>query len=98
MTKKKKPAEKPEVKEAVAELSLKEQIKAMEEKKRAEAVPKEKAPRKMSFDSWYHLRKVKIPVHHLKEIIWAYFKSHGLTTKETIEKYDEALKRYGISL
>ncbi len=96
MTKKKKSAVKPEIKETAP--SLKDQIKAMEEKKRAKAAPKEKAPRKVSFDSWYHLRKVKIPVHHLKEIIWSYFKSRGLTTQETIEKYDNELKRYGISI
>jgi len=97
MTKKRKPADKPEIKE-VAAPSLKEQIKAMEDKKRAEAAPKEKAPRKVSFDSWYHLRKMKIPQHHMKEIIWAYFKSRGLSTKETIEKFDKELKRYGIAL
>lgn len=78
---------------------LKTQIKAMEQKKRDEQV-KEVTPVKtdVTFDSWFHLRKNKIPKHHMKEIIWSYFKSKGLSKKEPIEKYDEELVKYGIKL
>ena len=76
--------------------SLKEQIKAMEQKKRAKKV--EAAPSKISFDSWFHLRKQAIPRQHLKEIIWSYFKSRGLTKEETLQRYDEELRRYGVKI
>ena len=76
--------------------SLKEQIKVMEQKKRAEVAPAKERPKLVDFDSWFHMRKSKIPAHHLKEIIWSYFASRGLSTKETIETYDNELKRYGI--
>jgi hypothetical protein len=89
----KKPALKPEKKS-----SLKEQIKAMENKKRNKAIPAVKASQKVSFDTWFHLRKMKIPKHHLKEIIWSYFKSRGLSKEETLERYDEEVKRYGIKI
>jgi len=78
---------------------LKKQIKAMEQKKREEQV-KETTPieAEISFDSWFHLRKNKIPKHHMKEIVWSYFKSKGLSKKESIEKYDAELVKYGVKL
>lgn len=97
---KKKQEVKPEAKEVkvLEEKALKEQIKAMEVKKRAAAAPEKKQPQKVSFDSWFHLRKGMIPRHHLKEIIWSYFKSKGLSDKESIAKYDEELRRYGVKI
>jgi len=97
---KKKVEEKPAIKEkpSIDEAALKKEIKAMEMKKRADTQPKEATPKKVSFDAWFHLRKAKIPVHHQKEIIWSYFKSRGLSKQESIQKYDNELKRYGIKI
>ena len=81
-------------KEATA---LKAKIKEMENMKREKAAPV-KLDVKVSFDSWYHQRKGKIPKQHLKEIIAADFKSRGLKGEATMEEFDKALKLYGIKL
>jgi len=70
----------------------------MEQKKREQSMAKAPVQAVITFDSWFHLRKKKIPQHHMKEIIWSYFKSRGLSKKESTEKYDEELIRYGIKL
>jgi hypothetical protein len=75
---------------------LKSKIKEMENKKR-EAAPV-KVDKKVSFDSWYHQRKVKIPKQHMKEILWADFRARGLKKEASIAEYDKALKLYGIKL
>lgn len=76
--------------------ALKAKIKEMESKKR-EITPI-KIDKKVSFDSWYHQRKSKIPKHHMKEILIADFSSRGLGTEATMEEYDKALKLYGVEL
>jgi len=76
---------------------LKAKIKEMENKKREESVVIQ-PDKKVSFDSWYHQRKSKIPKQHMKEILAADFKSRGLKQEATMEEYDKALKLYGIKL
>ena len=76
---------------------LKAKIKEMETKKREETITI-KPDKKVSFDSWYHQRKNKIPKQHMKEILAADFKSRGLGQEATMEEYDKALKLYGIKL
>jgi hypothetical protein len=53
---------------------------------------------KVEFEEWYASRQAKIPAHHHKEVILADFKGRGLSMKETMQAFDEALKRYGIKL
>jgi len=76
---------------------LKAKIKEMENKKREEVVVVQ-PDNKVSFDSWYHQRKNKIPKQHMKEILAADFKSRGLKEEATMEEYDKALRLYGIKL
>jgi len=76
---------------------LKAKIKEMEAKQR-ESIPAPAPEKKVSFDSWYHQRKTKIPKQHMKEIIMADFKSRGLDKEATMEEFDKALKLYGIKL
>ena len=79
-------------------LEIKVQIREAESKKReekAKVLPKEI---KISFESWYHARMARFPKYHMKEIIWADFKSRKLSEEEKAEDYDKALERYGIKL
>lgn len=78
------------------EVDLKAQIKEMENKKREVAPIKPNV--KVSFDSWYHQRKNKIPKQHMKEVLAADFKSRGLGVEATMEEYDKALNIYGVKL
>jgi hypothetical protein len=55
-------------------------------------------PAKLAFDAWWAMKEKKIPVQHRKEIIWADFRARGLSTKETMQSYNDALKRYGVKL
>lgn len=55
-------------------------------------------PKKVSFESWYFVRSKKIPSKHVKEIIVADFKARGLTSKETMDTFDNALTKYGVKL
>jgi hypothetical protein len=78
--------------------SLREQIKQMEAERREKTAVEPKADKTVSFDSWYHQRKQKIPKQHMKEILSADFKSRGLGDKATMAEYDKALKLYGVKL
>jgi hypothetical protein len=53
---------------------------------------------KVDFDAWWAMNEKKIPVQHRKEIIQADFRARGLSTKETIQSYNEGLKKYGVKL
>lgn len=77
---------------------LKEEIKAMEAKKREESAPKAAVEKKVSFDSWYHQRKHMIKKCHMKEVIWADFVARGLTKEHTVAEFDKALELYGVKL
>lgn len=52
----------------------------------------------LDFESWHALRGPSIPAVHKKEILKADFAGRGLTMTETLAIYDEALKKYGITL
>jgi hypothetical protein len=78
--------------------NLKEQIKEMENKNREESAPKVMPDEMVSFDSWYHQKKDKIPKCHHKEIIMADFKARGLGKEAAMEEYDKALALYGVKL
>jgi len=84
-------------KKSKKEIDLKEKIKEMENSKR-EVLPTIQVDKKITFDSWYHQRKNKIPKQHMKEILAADFKSRGLGIEATMKEYDKALKLYGIKL
>jgi len=77
--------------------TLKEQIKEMESMKRASIVPK-KEQEVVTFETWFHQRKDKIPTCHLKEIILADFEARGVSLTETVESFDKALSLYGVKL
>lgn len=82
----------------MAKKSLKEQIKEMEQKKREDSTPKIPEETRVTFDSWYHLRKDKIASCHLKEIIAADFKARKVPNEATIAEFDKALELYGVKL
>lgn len=78
------------------EVDLAAEIKKMEDAKRKAApVLQNKV---VSYDSWYHQRKHKIPKQHAKEIIWADFTARGVKESATIEEFDKALELYGVKL
>lgn len=52
----------------------------------------------VEFNVWFAMREKKIPAHHLREILWADFKGRGLSERETLAAYDDALTKYGIKL
>lgn len=52
----------------------------------------------VDFNVWFAMREKKIPAQHLREIIWADFRGRGLSKKETVATFDEALAKYGIKL
>lgn len=53
---------------------------------------------KIDFDAWWAMNENKIPGQHRKEIVLADFRARGLSPKETIQSYNEGLKRYGVKL
>ena len=59
------------------------------------AVP---AAAKVHFDAWWAMTEKKIPPQHHKEIVMADFRARGLSHMESIQSYNEALKRYGVKL
>jgi hypothetical protein len=71
-----------------------EEVEALEEQE----APLTKVEDKVEFEEWLALRQAQIPAHHHKEIIIADFKGRGLSMKETVQTFDEALKRYGVKL
>lgn len=82
----------------MSDKSLKQEIKAMEQKMREEAAPKVSLEKDISFDSWYHQRKGMINKCHKKEVIWADFQARGLKKQAQIDQYDRALELYGVKL
>lgn len=72
-----------------------------EEQEQAEAAPVETpetpAP-KVQFDGWHALRSPAIPAIHKKEILKADFKGRKVPMEATMAEFDEALKKYGITL
>lgn len=83
-------------KKSKEQIDLAAEIKAMEDAKR-KATPVQQ-DKKMSFNSWYHQRKAKIPKQHLKEVIWADMVARGLKDMSTMEEFDKALELYGVKL
>lgn len=73
-------------------------IKEMESLKRDAVPQKIEEDVVVSFDTWYHQKKDKIPKRHMKEIIIADFKARGLGIEATVEQFDKALALYGIKL
>lgn len=71
-------------------------------KNRAALEPKSEAPaveiEKVDFDAWFAMRSKQIGKQHHKEIIKADFKSRGLGQNESLEDFDEALRKYGVKL
>lgn len=89
-------AKKKATKEVKKEVDLAAEIKKMEEAKRKAApVLKNKV---VSYNSWYHQRKHKIPKQHVKEVIWADFVARGVKDLATVEEFDKALELYGVKL
>ena len=52
----------------------------------------------VSFTVWYSMRAPKIPKFHPMNVIKADFESRGLSENETMETFDESLKKYGINI
>jgi hypothetical protein len=52
----------------------------------------------VEFNVWFAMREKKIPSQHLREIIWADFKGQGLSIRESVATFDEALAKYGVKL
>ena len=66
-----------------------------EKKEMAKNAPK---PMMVDFDAWWAMVENKIPVQHRKEIILADFGARGLTKRETMQAYHNALNKYGVKL
>lgn len=62
------------------------------------AVQEAPQPMKVDFDAWWAMNEKKIPLQHRKEIILAEFSARGLSMKETMQSYHDALKKYGVKL
>lgn len=61
-------------------------------------VVEQPADETVSFDQWWMVLNAKTPLRaHLKEILLAEFKSRGLSKNETKERYDDALRLFGIT-
>lgn len=58
----------------------------------------EEEAQKIDFDGWWAARAKLIAPQHHKEIVKADFGGRGLTTMETMEDFDDALREYGIKL
>ena len=78
--------------------NLKDQIKAMETKKREDSTPEVSVEKRVSFDSWFHQRKKQIAKCHMKEVIWADFTARGIKKEQTMGEFDKALELYGVKL
>lgn len=52
----------------------------------------------IEFEEWYARRKAQIPPQHKVEILRADFAARKLAKKATMEEFDGALAKYGISL
>lgn len=76
------------------------EIKKMEKKAREEAIAANPPPppEVIFFDEWWASRAKQIPAMHRKEVVLADFKARGLKNKEAPEKFDIALKQYGVDL
>lgn len=55
-------------------------------------------PVEVAFDMWYAMRHKLIPLQHYKEILKADFKGRGLKETETLEAFDQALRKYGVKI
>ena len=55
-------------------------------------------PVKVDFDAWWAMNESKIPPQHHKEIVKADFCARGLSLRESMQSYSEALKKYGVKL
>ena len=76
-------------------------LKEMEDKKRmdsmVEALIDSPNASDLSFDQWWMMLMNERPLRaHMKEIIWAEFKSRGLQKTGFKEEYDAALKKFGL--
>jgi len=60
--------------------------------------PTQSEANKVKFDVWYAMRVTKIPAQHHKEILKADFTGRGLKDFDTVENFDKALRKYGVSL
>jgi hypothetical protein len=55
----------------------------------------ETEPQLVDFNVWFAMREKSIPKQHLKEIIWADFRGQGLSAREELATFDQALVSYG---
>ena len=53
---------------------------------------------KVQFDGWYAMRSGVIPAIHKKEILKADFKGQRVPMIATMAEFDNALKKYGVTL
>lgn len=82
------------------DLELKRKIKEMEDTLRKQTVvnsePQDESC-KMSFDQWWVTINHKVNMRpHLKEILLADFRARGLSKLEDEQKYNDALRVFGI--
>ena len=67
-------------------------------KKMENIKPGEVQSPKVDFDAWWAMVENKIPVQHRKEIILADFGARGLSKRESLQAYHNALNKYGVKL
>jgi hypothetical protein len=86
--------------------TIKEQVREMEKKQRAEAVKtvevkvvKPKGVSKITFDQWWMIvNKKKQFKHWIKEVMKADFKARGLSDLEEECEFNKALELFGYKL
>ena len=90
------------------DLALRKQIREQEAKKKeagttssevkVKIVTGDEGESKISFDQWWMMINKKVSLKSwMKEIVLADMGARGLTKSETEEKYNEALRLFGIS-
>lgn len=72
--------------------------KAEKKESKPKVITGDEGEKKVSFEQWWMKINRKVSIKSwMKEIIWVDMKARGLSKSETEDKYNEALKLFGIS-
>jgi hypothetical protein len=81
----------------MSDKNVKRKIKEMEDAKREQNSQPAPADEVQSFDHWWIVLNKRMSLRpHMKEIVWADFNARGLKKEETVAKYEEGLKLFGL--
>lgn len=81
----------------MSDKSVKRKIKEMEDAKREQNPQPTPVDEVQSFDHWWIMLNKRMSLRsHMKEIVWADFNARGLKKEETVARYEEGLKLFGL--